>query len=93
MEGTSGNLVADLEARDQRTRLERAIAGLPVADQRVVRLRFGMDGLQLTLREVGWLLRLSSERVRQIEARALRRLRRAGRTSGIADYGAAAEEA
>lgn len=93
MEGTSGNLAVEIEARDQRERLERAVAGLPVADRQVVRLRFGMDGAGFTLREVGWLLRLSPERIRQIEARALRRLRRAARMSGIADYGAAGEEA
>jgi RNA polymerase primary sigma factor len=48
-------------------------------EQKVVRLRFGLDGRQAkTLRQIANELNVSRERVRQIEARALRRLRYAG---------------
>jgi RNA polymerase primary sigma factor len=55
-------------------------------DRRVVRMRFGLDGHTFTLREVGWLFGVSSTRIQQIQARALRRLRRAASINGISDY-------
>ena len=87
----AADLVAEMEASDRRRLVERAVAGLPVVDRRVVSLRFGLGGPRFSLGEVGWLLRVSSERVRQIEARALRRLRRAACASGIADYATVGE--
>lgn len=89
----AGDLVVEVEALDRRRRIECAVGALPAADRRVIRLRFGLDGARFTLAEVGWLLQLSSERVRQIEARALRRLRRAAVASGLEDYGRAGMEA
>ena len=81
-----GNLVADVEAHDCRRHVGRAVAELSLIDQRVLGMRFGLDGSQFTLREVAWLLQVTPERVRQIEARALRRLRRVARRTGLADY-------
>ena len=81
-----GNLVADLEALDRRHRVACAVGALPAVDRRVIRLRFGLHGTAFTLDEVGWLLQVSSERIRQIEVRALRRLRRGALATGIADY-------
>jgi RNA polymerase primary sigma factor len=50
---------------------------LPPREREVLRLRFGLGGTGgLTLEEVGQLLRVSRERVRQLEQRALARLRR-----------------
>jgi len=77
------DLTAELEAREQRRLVDRALTELPGADRRVVTLRFGLEGISFSLGEVGWLLRVSAERVRQIEARALRRLRRAACTNRI----------
>jgi len=85
------DLTAVLEAREQHRLVERAIAKLPDRDRRVVSLRFGLEGISFSLGEIGWLLRLSAERVRQIEARALRRLRRASCTSRIAARAAVEE--
>ena len=67
--------VAELEARECRRLIDRALTRLPRRERIVVGLRFGLDGPLFTLREVGWLLRVTAERVRQIQARALRRLR------------------
>lgn len=65
-----------------RERIEVALAQLTNREQMVLRLRFGLDGQPLTLKQVGRVLPRESggfgvceERVRQIEARALRRLR------------------
>jgi RNA polymerase sigma factor (sigma-70 family) len=85
------DLTAEIEAREQHRLVERAIAELPGADRRVVSLRFGLEGISFSLGEVGWLLRVSAERVRQIEARALRRLRRAACTNRIAACAAVEE--
>ncbi len=55
--------------------LRRAVQELPERERDVVRLRYGMDGNEPTpLRETGRILGLSPERVRQVEAEALRRL-------------------
>lgn len=60
-----------------RTQIEEAIEKLSERDQCVLRRRFGLDdGVPRTLEEVGQELRVTRERVRQIEARALRKLRR-----------------
>ena len=75
-----------VEGRDRRRCIERALGRLPEPDRLVVSLRFGFDGAPLTLREVGKLLRVTPERVRQIQARAIRRLRRGAASTGIRDY-------
>lgn len=89
----AADLVLEVETCDRRRRIECAVGELPSSDRRVIRLRFGLDGPHFTLGEVGWLLRVSSERVRQIEARALRRLRRSAQATGIGDYAHAGQEA
>ena len=54
-----------------------ALAELPERERRVLELRFGLEDDQpKTLREIGEILDLSRERVRQIESRALNKLRR-----------------
>jgi len=88
---STADLTAEFEALERRRLVRRAVAALPVVDRRVVRLRFGLDGISFSLGEVGWLLRVSAERVRQIEARALRRLRRAASRNRIAACAAVEE--
>ncbi len=62
--------------RELRRRLDGVLASLPTREALVIRLRFGlMDGRKHTLAEVGRKLDLTRERVRQIEADALGRLR------------------
>jgi RNA polymerase primary sigma factor len=58
-------------------KLERALASLTSREERVLRLRFGIDGEdEHTLEVVGREFALTRERVRQIEAKALQKLRR-----------------
>ncbi len=58
-------------------RLARALSSLPSRERIVITHRFGLRGATvLTLREIGELVGLSRERVRQLESSALRRLRR-----------------
>ena len=60
-----------------RRALERALDTLGPREARVVRMRFGLtDGVDRTLQETGDAFRLTRERIRQIEAKALKKLRR-----------------
>ena len=67
--------------------LTDALEGLPPREREVLQLRFGLkDKRARTLREVGEILGLSRERVRQIETRAFRRLRRSHLSANLVDY-------
>ena len=67
--------------------LADALADLPERERAVLELRFGLaDDQPKTLREIGELLGLSRERVRQIESRALNQLRRSHKTKALAGY-------
>jgi RNA polymerase primary sigma factor len=71
--------------------LSEQIAGvlstLPAREQKVIRMRFGLDdGYAHTLEEVGYVFKVTRERIRQIEAKALRRLRHPTRARKLKDY-------
>lgn len=56
-------------------------------EQKVLRLRFGLDdGRARTLEEVGKVFEVTRERIRQIEAKALRKLRHPSRSKKLKDY-------
>lgn len=63
------------------------LAGLTDREEKVLRLRFGLDdGRQRTLEEVGKEFNVTRERIRQIEAKALRKLRHPSRSRKLRDY-------
>ena len=67
--------------------LQTVLATLPPREQEVLKMRFGLDdGYSLTLEEVGLYFNVTRERIRQIEAKALRRLRHPRRSSPLRDY-------
>ena len=73
------------------TLLQEQLAGvlstLPPREQEVLKMRFGLDdGYSLTLEEVGLYFNVTRERIRQIEAKALRRLRHPKRSRRLKDY-------
>ncbi|MDR0623294.1 MAG: RNA polymerase sigma factor RpoD, partial [Treponema sp.] len=73
------------------TLLQEQLAGvlstLPSREQEVLKMRFGLDdGYSLTLEEVGLYFNVTRERIRQIEAKALRRLRHPKRSRRLKDY-------
>ena len=56
-------------------------------EKKVLILRFGLeDGRPRTLEEVGQIFHVTRERIRQIEAKALRKLRQPNRSSQFQDY-------
>lgn len=70
-----------------REQLEEVMEELPAREARILRLRYGIpDGKSHTLQEVGNKVGVSRERVRQIEAQALRRLRRPGVRRKLQDF-------
>lgn len=67
--------------------LKEVLSTLPPREQEVLKMRFGLDdGYSLTLEEVGLYFEVTRERIRQIEAKALRRLRHPKRSRKLKDY-------
>ena len=70
-----------------REQLSEALETLTEREQKVLRLRFGLDdGRPRTLEEVGREFNVTRERIRQIEAKALRKLRHPSRSRKLKDY-------
>lgn len=68
-------------------KIREILSTLPVREQEVLRMRFGLDdGYALTLEEVGLYFDVTRERIRQIEAKALRRLRHPKRSRQLKDW-------
>ena len=94
--GTLGEFVEDrntssleevVTATTLREHLEHALDTLEERESMVIRMRFGLeDGHCRTLEEVGKAFGVTRERIRQIESKALHRLRTEARFSGLRDY-------
>ncbi|WP_286725901.1 RNA polymerase sigma factor RpoD [Pelotomaculum sp. PtaB.Bin117] len=91
-----GDFIEDHEARAPaeeasftllREQLDEVLKTLTDREQRVLRLRFGLDdGRARTLEEVGQKFGVTRERIRQIEAKTLRKLRHPSRSKKLKDY-------
>jgi RNA polymerase primary sigma factor len=67
--------------------LEDVLETLTPREEKVLRLRFGLDdGKPRTLEEVGQVFGVTRERIRQIEAKALRKLRHPSRSKKLKDF-------
>ncbi|MCK4964314.1 MAG: sigma-70 family RNA polymerase sigma factor, partial [Dehalococcoidia bacterium] len=78
-EAASLNLLKD--------QVEEVLSTLTPRERRVLQLRFGLeDGRSRTLEEVGKEFGVTRERIRQIEAKALRKLRHPSRSKKLKDY-------
>ena len=70
-----------------REQINEVLHTLTPREEQVIRLRFGLeDGRQRTLEEVGQHFNITRERIRQIEAKALRKLGRSSRSKKLRDY-------
>ncbi len=91
-----GDFIPDEEAREPsdaasfallKGQLESVLHTLTPREEKVLRLRFGLDdGRARTLEEVGQVFGVTRERIRQIEAKALRKLRHPKRSASLKDY-------
>lgn len=91
-----GDFIEDKEVENPATQtsykllqdqLREVLDTLPPREQEVLKMRFGLeDGYSLTLEEVGLYFNVTRERIRQIEAKALRRLRHPRRAQNLRDY-------
>ena len=91
-----GDFISDPHALDPyeytakmklREELDDVLATLTEREERVLRLRFGLvDGRQRTLEEVGKEFNVTRERIRQIEAKALRKLKHPSRSRKLKDF-------
>ena len=67
--------------------INQVLSTLTEREEKVLRLRFGLeDGRSRTLEEVGQQFNVTRERIRQIEAKALRKLRHPNRSNKVRDY-------
>jgi len=67
--------------------LKRVLGTLKDRERRIIRLRYGLnDGFPRTLEEVGREFKLTRERIRQIEAKALRKLRHPIRSRKLRNF-------
>jgi RNA polymerase sigma factor (sigma-70 family) len=73
-------LISLLKLHDE---LDVAMSQLPLRERQILEMRFGLNGENHTLEEVGKRLHVSRERIRQLEKRGLERLRRLAQRMGI----------
>jgi len=88
--GASGSLYAFLllkKLEALKEQVEDVLESLTERERKVLQLRFGLDdGRSRTLEEVGKEFHVTRERIRQIEAKALRKLRHPSRSRKLKDY-------
>jgi RNA polymerase primary sigma factor len=91
-----GDFIEDVDALEPldaasremlREQVQHALAALSERERQVLELRFGLvDGKDHTLEEVSRYFKVTRERIRQIEAKALRKLRHPTRSRLLRDY-------
>lgn len=82
-----GNLDEEITKTLLKEQLAEVLKTLTEREQEVLALRYGLfDGKEKTLEEVGILFNVTRERIRQIEAKALRKLRHPSRSRKLKDY-------
>lgn len=81
------NPLAEIAQQDLVDEVKTALTELPPREQQIVSLRYGLEnGKEHSLQEIGTLLDLSRERIRQLEMRALNRLRHPTRCGRLRDF-------
>ena len=80
-EHSPDNVLSELRMKDE---MDKALGKIGERERQILEMRFGLNGSErMTLEMVGKKLKLSRERVRQLEERGLQRLRRAAQRMGL----------
>ena len=77
---------SELMRESLRVEVQQVLTTLSQRDAEVIKLYFGLEGVTLTLEEIGEKFNLTRERVRQIKEKAIRRLRHASRSKALRSY-------
>lgn len=83
---TSEDAMTAIQTRARQETVASTLSKLTPREEKVLRLRYGFDGLERTLEEVGAEFNVTRERIRQIEAKALRKLRHPSKAKHIKEY-------
>jgi len=76
-----------LENNEASNRIEEVLSSLTEREEKIIRMRFGIGvGSEHTLEEVGKYFKLTRERIRQIEIKALKKLRHPARSKMLREY-------
>ena len=81
------NCLEELKRQNLKEVVTKILSSLQPREERVLRLRFGINlNKDYTLEEVGKIINVNRERVRQIEAKALRKLKHPSRSNILKDF-------
>jgi RNA polymerase primary sigma factor len=70
-----------------RGRIDRVLKSLSYREREIIKLRYGLgDGYSYTLEEVGHIFKVTRERIRQIEAKAVRKLQQPSRSQDLVGF-------
>lgn len=83
---TSEDAMTAIQTRARQETVASTLSKLTPREEKVLRLRYGFDGLERTLEEVGAEFNVTRERIRQIEAKALRKLRHHSKAKHLKEY-------
>jgi RNA polymerase primary sigma factor len=91
-----GDLIPDSQADNPssgasqemlRSRIDRVLKSLSYREREIIKLRYGLgDGYSYTLEEVGHIFKVTRERIRQIEAKAVRKLQQPSRSQELVGF-------
>lgn len=80
-------VIHEVEQKNLREKIEELLTGLNDQEQKVLRMRFGLDDDDpKTLEEIGKVFGVTRERIRQIEAKAIRKLRHPSRLKQLKNF-------
>ena len=80
------NCLEELKRQNFKEVVSLVLSSLTPREERVLRLRFGINTEEHTLEEVGVKFNLTRDRIRQIEAKALRKLKHPSRSKELKDF-------
>ncbi len=86
-DGTAENPAAGAAQEMLRSRINKVLKTLSYREREIIKLRYGLgDGYSYTLEEVGHIFKVTRERIRQIEAKAVRKLQQPSRAQELSGF-------